>query len=218
VVEIGSRLNLAHNPRFSQSEYIDLDGPQNRMIIPIEALAGPSKLISRRVATTIRPSRRLQSTYPASPSPKIHAAPFHLDPAEAAHKLHMNALIASAKGSNLFLAGLLKIFGPSISGIARELGLGGDVVMRDMKAIYWPVWRVDALLEGEVAGKGTERSDGQAFFGAQEAYIPGMSCEGMEMNADDKAIRSLRFHTSLLPSRHYRKIYQNMTPRNIWSS
>lgn len=85
----------------------------------------------------------------------------------------MNALIASAKGSNLFLAGLLKLFGPSIGGILREFGWTGDVAMRDMKAVYWPVWRVDALLEGSIGEKGTERSDGQAFFAAQEAYIPG---------------------------------------------
>jgi hypothetical protein len=145
-------------------------------MVLIQALAGPSRQITRRSLRSI-PTRRYQSTYPSSPSPKVLAAPFLLDPADAAHKLHMNALIASAKGSNLFLAGLLKLFGPSIGALAQQFGLGGDVVMRDMKAIYWPVWRIDAMLEGSVEGKDLDEKEGMAYFGVQEAYVPGESTD-----------------------------------------
>lgn len=146
-------------------------------MLAVEALAGPSRHALRCPLRHLRPIRRYQSTGQSpssqSQSPKICAAPFLLDPAAAAHKLHMNALIASAKGSNLFLAALLKLFGPGVGAIAKQFGLGDSVEMRNMKAVYWPVWRVDALLEGSVESKGKEGPGLKAYMAVQEAYIPG---------------------------------------------
>lgn len=123
----------------------------------------------------------------------------------------MNALIATAKFSNLILAGLLKLFGPSIAPIAKEFGLGDGLSMLSMKAVYWPVWRVDALLEGRVEGKGKEREEGKSWVAIQEGYVPGMSSQIVA----DQATHLPRYHTSLSPFRLYLTIYQN---RSIYNS
>jgi hypothetical protein len=83
----------------------------------------------------------------------------------------MNALVASAKMSNLLYAALLKLFGPGIAGLAKEFGLGDSVVLRDMKACLWPVWRVDGIFEGRVEGKGGKK--GKGWVGVKEGYVPG---------------------------------------------
>lgn len=99
-------------------------------------------------------------------------APFALRPEPAAHKMLISGLVASAKIGNLFYAGLLKFFGPSVAPFAQEFGLGESVKMRDIKAIYWPVWRVDALLEGKVKSEasGKERN---GWVSVEEGYVPG---------------------------------------------
>jgi hypothetical protein len=129
-----------------------------------------------RAALHLRPHprllTRLQSTASASPSPKISAVPFRLSPSEAAHKLHMNALVASAQPLNLIYAGLLKIFGPGIAPIAREFGLGESLKMGEVKACYWPVWRCDAIAEGKVEVRGSGK-EGKGWLGVREGYVPG---------------------------------------------
>jgi hypothetical protein len=45
--------------------------------------------------------------------------------------------------------------------------------MIEMKAVYWPTWRVDIVLEGEVESRGKSWSGGKASLKIREAYIPG---------------------------------------------
>jgi hypothetical protein len=87
----------------------------------------------------------------------------------------MNGLIASARAGNLFYSALLKFFGPFIMPYAKEFGLGESLVMRDMKAVYWPVWRVDAILEGKVRGENGSGKEGDAALVVEEGYVPGTS-------------------------------------------
>ena len=87
----------------------------------------------------------------------------------------MNGLIGSARAGNLFYSALLKFFGPGIAPYAKEFGLGESLKMRDMKAVYWPVWRVDAILEGKVKSESGAGKEGDAALVLEEGYVPGMS-------------------------------------------
>ncbi|KAL7418333.1 hypothetical protein Q5752_006791 [Cryptotrichosporon argae] len=150
-------------------------------------LARPS--CSRLPRLAVRPSAplcratlcRAQSGAAAATAPapvsvlashKICVVPFRQTPEQALYRLHMNGLIASASISNIFYAALLRLFGPSITPLAAQWDLGASLRLKDVKAAYWPVWRVDYMGEGKVheAGGGRERL---AWIGAREAYVPG---------------------------------------------
>jgi hypothetical protein len=74
--------------------------------------------------------------------------------------------------SNIIYAGLLRLFGPGISSYAREFGLGENVTMKGMKAVLYPIWRIDAIFEGGVESERTRREK-DAFLAIEEAYVPG---------------------------------------------
>jgi hypothetical protein len=74
--------------------------------------------------------------------------------------------------SNIIYAGLLRLFGPGISSYAREFGLGENVTMKGMKAVLYPIWRIDAIFKGGVESERTRREK-DAFLAIEEAYVPG---------------------------------------------
>jgi hypothetical protein len=76
--------------------------------------------------------------------------------------------------SNIVYSLLLRVFGQSIAPLAREFGLGETLQLRDMKAVLYPVWRVDAVFDGDVAKtKGGREAKG--WVAVREGYVPGMS-------------------------------------------
>ncbi|OCF77255.1 hypothetical protein I204_01241 [Kwoniella mangroviensis CBS 8886] len=128
------------------------------------ALAGPS-----------RPTRRALSTVSqTSPSPKISSVPFKIRPEDAAQRMYINGLLASAALPNMILAGLLRLFGPSIEPLANEFGLGSNLKMKDMKAVLYPIWRVDSILQASVKLEGTDqRVEPKMWISTREGYVPG---------------------------------------------
>ncbi|KAK6909469.1 hypothetical protein I203_103488 [Kwoniella mangroviensis CBS 8507] len=128
------------------------------------ALAGPS-----------RPTRRALSTVSqTSPSPKISSVPFKIRPEDAAQRMYINGLLASAALPNMILAGLLRLFGPSITPLANEFGLGSNLKMKDMKAVLYPIWRVDSILQASVKLEGTDqRVEPKMWISTREGYVPG---------------------------------------------
>lgn len=161
-------------------------------MIRLNAVAGPSRVLRSVTAqscprTTALRSHAVRYNSSASPSAKVTAVPFALKPEAAAHKMLMNGLIGSARAGNLFYSALLKFFGPGIMPFAKEFGLGESLVMRDMKAVYWPVWRVDAILEGKVRADNGGGKEGAAALVVEEGYIPGMStytCNSAQQASD----------------------------------
>ncbi|WVW86024.1 hypothetical protein I302_108062 [Kwoniella bestiolae CBS 10118] len=128
------------------------------------AVAGPSRLSIRALST---PSR-------TSPSPKISSVPFKIRPEDAAQRMYINGLLASAALPNMILAGLLRLFGPSITPLANEFGLGSNLKMKDMKAVLYPIWRVDSILQGIVKLEGTnQRFEPKMWISTREGYVPG---------------------------------------------
>ena len=58
--------------------------------------------------------------------------------------------------------------------IAEALGLGKTLHLKDMKAIYWPVWRCDVFLEGKAWTKGKKAETvSDSALGIKEFYVPG---------------------------------------------
>ncbi|WWC91582.1 uncharacterized protein L201_006528 [Kwoniella dendrophila CBS 6074] len=129
-------------------------------------VAGPSRL--RGVRTLSTPSQ-------TSPSPKISSVPFKIRPEDAAQRMYINGLLASAALPNMILAGLLRLFGQSITPLANELGLGTNLKMKDMKAVLYPIWRVDSILQGSVklADSTNKRVDPKMWISTREGYVPG---------------------------------------------
>lgn len=76
--------------------------------------------------------------------------------------------------SNIIYAGLLRLFGPGISGIAKEFGFGETLTMKGMKAVLYPIWRVDAIFEGAVESE-KKRKEKDAYLAVEEGYVPGQS-------------------------------------------
>jgi hypothetical protein len=74
--------------------------------------------------------------------------------------------------SNVLFAGLLRLFGRAFEPLGREFGLGESIILRDMKPVYWPIWRVDLVAEGMV-GPAKGGPEHEAWLGVPEGYIPG---------------------------------------------
>ncbi|KAK8853095.1 hypothetical protein IAR55_003796 [Kwoniella newhampshirensis] len=112
---------------------------------------------------------------PSSPSSKIVAAPFRIRPEDALTRMHINALLATAAMPNLIHALLLRLFGTSINPLAKELGLGTSLTMKDMKAVLYPIWRVDTIIKGEVNLQGVEGKviRPTMWISTREGYVPG---------------------------------------------
>lgn len=78
--------------------------------------------------------------------------------------------------SNMIYAAALRFLGPGISTFAKELGVGEDVKLKDMRAALYPVWRCDVLLEGKVMnGFSREKVESKGVLGVQGGYVPGQS-------------------------------------------
>ncbi|ORY26691.1 hypothetical protein BCR39DRAFT_599686 [Naematelia encephala] len=111
-----------------------------------------------------------------SPSNKISAVPFRITPEIATERLYSAGLVASSKLGNVLLAILQRIFGNWITAPAQEYGLGQGLTLNDVKAVYYPVWRCDAIFEGTVTNElkldgGGEQAKG--WVGLRGGYVPG---------------------------------------------
>lgn len=123
--------------------------------------------VSPRVST-----KRFASS--ATPSAKIKAVPFNLSPSTALSSLHPAGLLATATIANAALAFLLRMFGPRVLDLAREFGFGSDLRLREIKAVYWPIWRVDLGATGTVR-KAKSGKEGEGWLGVREGFVPGHS-------------------------------------------
>ncbi|WRT70351.1 uncharacterized protein IL334_007349 [Kwoniella shivajii] len=129
------------------------------------AYAGPSRAFA---------SRHLSTPSQTSPSSKISSVPFKIRPEDAAQRMYINGLLGSAALPNMILAGLLRLFGPSITPLANEFGLGTSLKMKDMKAVLYPIWRVDSIIQGSVKLDGTnQRVEPKMWISTREGYVPG---------------------------------------------
>ncbi|WOO79255.1 uncharacterized protein LOC62_02G002783 [Vanrija pseudolonga] len=107
-----------------------------------------------------------------SVSDKIVAVPFKQKPRDARDRLLIHGLLASAAWPNVLWAGALRLLGTGIEPFGKEFGFGESVTFKEMKAAYWPVWRVDLMAEGTVEKNyGVEES--KAWLSVREGYIPG---------------------------------------------
>ncbi|WVO12489.1 hypothetical protein L204_100089 [Cryptococcus depauperatus] len=112
----------------------------------------------------------------SSPSSKITTTPFQVTPTEALNKMHINALLASASVPNMVYAFLLRLFGPSVTSLAREFGFGSKLELKgQMKAALYPIWRVDSMIEGKLklANAKDTRLEPNLWICCKEAYVPG---------------------------------------------
>ncbi|EIW71792.1 hypothetical protein TREMEDRAFT_67961 [Tremella mesenterica DSM 1558] len=112
------------------------------------------------------------SAGPSSPSPKICAVPFRLTPESAFNRMLIAGLLAAPSPSNLARAALIRFLGSFGATIAHEFGLDEDFKMKDMKAVLYPIWRVDCMLEGPVEIL-EKRKQTSAWIGISEGYVPG---------------------------------------------
>lgn len=71
-------------------------------------------------------------------------------------------------------AGLLRVFGTGVSSFAREFGLGETLTMKGMKAVLYPIWRIDGIFEGPVESE-KNRKEKDAYLAIEEGYVPGQS-------------------------------------------
>jgi len=120
--------------------------------------------------------------------------------------------------SNIIYAGLLRLFGPGISSYAQEFGLGESVTMKGMKAVLYPIWRIDAIFEGGVESE-KSRKEKEAFLAVEEAYIPGKSgLTETVICTDEQATLSLPYHICPLQCHLWKIIWSPIDPRPISSS
>ncbi|BEJ11381.1 hypothetical protein CspHIS471_0108030 [Cutaneotrichosporon sp. HIS471] len=125
----------------------------------------------RRVNTALRVPR-LARAASSSPSSKICAVPFRLQPNAAKETMLPMSLMLSGKPGNLMFGLALRFFGSGLEPMGRELGLGTTVELQSIAAAYWPVWRWDMMSEGPWSpAHGGEESP--AWMTVREAYIPG---------------------------------------------
>lgn len=85
---------------------------------------------------------------------------------------------ALASIPNIVYAFLLRLFGPSITPLATEFGLGSKLELRGtMKAALYPAWRVDSIVEGRVtvgSARGiSKRLEPKVWISTTDAYVPG---------------------------------------------
>ncbi len=84
--------------------------------------------------------------------------------------------LGSVKLSNLIYAGFLRVFGPGVTLFAKEIGIGEDLKLKDMKAALYPVWKCDIILEGKVMNEySKDKVETKGVVGIQGGYVPGES-------------------------------------------
>jgi hypothetical protein len=77
--------------------------------------------------------------------------------------------------SNLIFAAMLNLLPTAVSSYAaQEFHMGESVKMKGMKAVLYPIWRVDAIFEGGVESERTSKEK-EAFLAIEEGYVPGES-------------------------------------------
>lgn len=70
---------------------------------------------------------------------------------------------------------LLAIFGPSVTPLAKEFGLGDTVKMTNLKAVYYPIWRIDCIAKGGIGAIANKSDNEKAWLAVREGYVPGKS-------------------------------------------
>jgi len=86
------------------------------------------------------------------------------------------ALLNTAMPINLFYALGRRFLGDVATQLAEWAGYNSGVKMLDMKAIYWPCWRCDVILEGKVKSVYSESQvEANGWVGITEMYVPGES-------------------------------------------
>lgn len=168
------------------------------------------------------------SSSSGSQSSKICTVPFGLKPEDAMTRLHITGLLASGQSmtetrlgssliqtgqlSNIVYAGLLRLFGPGVSSYAREFGFGETVTLKGMKAVLYPIWRIDAILEGGVESERT-RKEKEAFLAVEEGYVPGTPISPSMTLTDRQATLSPHCHIYHSQSRHWKITCSRTDPR-----
>jgi hypothetical protein len=147
------------------------------MILRIHPLS--PRLVKHLSPSTACVAIRTYTRAPAvssSPSPKISAIPFRQTPSIAQERMFQTALINTVRPSNILYALGRRLFGDFATEVINWLGIKTDLKMIDMKAIYWPIWVCDVVLEGKVKNKySQDKVEASAWVGIEEMYVPGMS-------------------------------------------
>lgn len=63
--------------------------------------------------------------------------------------------------------------------------------MKGMKAVLYPIWRIDAIFEGGVESEKT-RNEKDAYLAVEEGYVPGQSPELLPSGSTSELIPEQR--------------------------
>lgn len=74
------------------------------------------------------------------------------------------------------------MFGSGVSAFAREFGLGETLTMKGMKAVLYPIWRIDGIFEGRVESE-KSRKEKDAYLAVEEGYVPGESASFLHLGS-----------------------------------
>lgn len=86
----------------------------------------------------------------------------------------LTCLTGAVKFSNMIYAALLRFLGPGVTYFAKELGMGEEVKLKDMRAALYPIWRCDVLIEGKVMNVfSKEKVESKGVVGVHGGYVPG---------------------------------------------
>ena len=93
-------------------------------------------------------------------------------------------ILTSVSPGNFLAAFLLRRLGSLGQTLCDLFGLGSSVRLKTVKAIYWPVWRCDAIFEGPARAKQSATNTNiEGYFSCQEAYVPGNSFEPLSYHS-----------------------------------
>ena len=110
--------------------------------------------------------------------------------------------------------------------LSETFGFGSTLRLREMKAVYYPIWRTDVIYEGKV-GQSGKKMDHHGWIGARGAYVPGESGilsraydrpEVNDISTETQVTRSPHCLTSPSPSLPWRTTWRSMTRARISSS
>ena len=58
--------------------------------------------------------------------------------------------------------------------LANTLGLGEDLKLMEIKAALYPIWRIDAALEGKFTDEGSrDKVEARGIVGVPGGFLPG---------------------------------------------
>lgn len=81
-----------------------------------------------------------------------------------------------------------------------------------MKAVLYPIWRIDAILEGGVESERT-RKEKEAFLAVEEGYVPGTPILPGKALADRQATLSPHCHIYHSQFHHWKITCSRTDPR-----